>query len=309
MPPARSLSPTGERPLPPARDGWFDLIFAVTIDQDFVRVTAEVDVWANWRERRPLVPPETRARIERFAWAEAAPVETVDFGLEDAFAKVDRLADGRWVLAHPRCRVGVANACILDPDGTVAGRMCLGDGIAHLQCDAEGRIWVGYFDEGVYGNNGWGDQGAPDPIGAGGLIAFTPGGTALWRWFDQPGPSIDDCYALNVGRDGIWSCFYSAFPLLRVSPGLDSRLWANGVRGASLVAADGDHAILLGGYPPDRERLALLRLGAEAAEVVATFAMPGWADSFVAARGGDLHFVAPGSWRRLSVAEVLAASR
>ena len=50
--------------------------------------------------------------------------------------------------------------------GELRRQFVLGDGIKHVQTTAAGDIWVGYFDEGVYGNYGWGNDPDSEPIGA-----------------------------------------------------------------------------------------------------------------------------------------------
>lgn len=304
----RALSASAGRPLPLVRSGWFDLTCAVTQDQRLIRLTANADVRANWRLRGPgpLYPPGTRAAIELFDWSRADAVETVEFELDGPFPEVDRLSDGRWIVANSRCQAGAANALILAPDGAVLDRLHLGDGISHLQSDAEGTIWVGYFDEGVFGNG----RGSASPRIGGGLTRFSPTGVPLWAWnADGGAPTIDDCYSMNVAPDGVWSCFYSDFPILRVTSALEARIWDNDVIGANLIASSGRHVVLFGGYSADRGRITLLRLGDRVAEPVreGALALPGWEDGVALARGDRLHFVVAGVWHVLTVDEVLAA--
>jgi hypothetical protein len=64
------------------------------------------------------------------------------------------------------------NAVIYGADGRVLAEETLGDGIEHVLADGTGHIWVGYFDEGVFGNYGWGRPGSPEPLGACGLTGF-----------------------------------------------------------------------------------------------------------------------------------------
>ena len=194
--------------------------------------------------------------------------------------KFDNLPDGRWVVADARCRVGETNARILAPDGALLSRVCLGDGIAHLQCDRIGGIWVSYFDEGVGGNLGWGDPGNPEPVGIEGVMRFTADGAVSWSPGSLLHPSVFDCYAMNVGDDGVWLYYYTDFPIAHVPFDGVLRQWRNDeVRGASIVAADRDLAVLLGGYqvrgyPDESGTGALLRLGENGrAEVLHRFAL------------------------------------
>jgi len=86
---------------------------------------------------------------------------------------------------------------VYDEDGLLVREFLLGDGIQDVQATEDGKIWVSYFDEGVYGNFGWGNPGGPSPIGASGLIRFDRAGAIEWE-FDPPAnvEPIDDCYAL-----------------------------------------------------------------------------------------------------------------
>ena len=47
------------------------------------------------------------------------------------------------------------NAVLYDADGQVVSEHVLGDGIGHVLATSTGQVWVGYFDEGIYGNYGW----------------------------------------------------------------------------------------------------------------------------------------------------------
>ena len=35
------------------------------------------------------------------------------------------------------------------------------------------QVWVGYFDEGIYGNYGWGRAESEEPVGAYGIVRFS----------------------------------------------------------------------------------------------------------------------------------------
>jgi len=227
--------------------------------------------------------------------------------------KFDNLPDGRWVVADARCRVGETNARILAPDGALLSRVCLGDGIAHLQCDRIGGIWVSYFDEGVGGNLGWGDPGNPEPVGIEGVMRFTADGAVSWSPGSLLHPSVFDCYAMNVGDDGVWLYYYTDFPIAHVPFDGVLRQWRNDeVRGASIVAADRDLAVLLGGYqvrgyPDESGTGALLRLGENGrAEVLHRFALDpsmkaALNNRYAFARGDDVHFVDGNTWTVITV--------
>ena len=86
----------------------------------------------------------------------------------------------------------------------------LGDVIAHVLATTTGQVWVGYFDEGIYGNYGWGRADSQDPVGAYEIVRFSPGLEAAWHYpkYTEVGPwdAVSDCYALNVDDAGTWAC-------------------------------------------------------------------------------------------------------
>ena len=121
------------------------------------------------------------------------------------------LADETLILVHSRTPGPEApNAVLVDSGGRELDRRYLGDGIGHCQADGAGNIWVGYFDEGIYGDQDLGHQG---------LVKFGPAGRPEFQFLRDAGhlPVIDDCYALNVsGGDEAWLCYYSSFVLVQV---------------------------------------------------------------------------------------------
>jgi hypothetical protein len=89
------------------------------------------------------------------------------------------------------------------------GTLDLEDGIKDVQTTQGGKIWVRYFDEGVYGGG----------AGQHGVICFDSSGRSVFRYSEfaeQLGlPSIDDCYAMKVAsEDEVWLSYYSDFPLV-----------------------------------------------------------------------------------------------
>jgi hypothetical protein len=97
-------------------------------------------------------------------------------------------------------------------DGKEEQEFLLGDGISYVQADNKGNIWVGYFDEGAYGNLGW--QYADGSFGAAGLSCFSQSGQKMWDFEPPQGfDSISDCYALNVCEAGVWAYYYTGFPI------------------------------------------------------------------------------------------------
>lgn len=323
MQPGATVRPSRKASLPAAPAGWFPVDYAITADGHLARICATVDVDQRRRDHLArfargehsdamIVPPVTQARVDLFNGENIS--EGPPFELESAFPKFDRCADGSWIVADSRCPVGELNARVIRADGTVTRRICLGDGILSLQGDQLGCIWVGYFDEGIFGNGSWGAPGRPIPIGAPGINRFDEFGHVLptYRMADLPGPVIDDCYAMNVTPDGIWLCPYSDFPILRIGYDGTSRLWQNKtIRGASAIAVDGDNVVLVGGYQEHKDRGALLRLSEDRAELSGEFRFDADGSDFdslrlLTARNDMIHFVTNDDWYRIEVAEIAA---
>ena len=191
------------------------------------------------------------------------------------------------------------------PDGSLERSGCLGDGIEHVKVADDGSIWVGYFDEGVYGNRGWGAEG-PDPIGQWGIVQFSSDLDVLWEFPSSDDP-IDDCYALNVAGDEVWACYYSSFDVARIRDG-SMRQWGNDVTGATAMAVSGGAVALYGGYADDADRLAVGRLGADRLDTTLfRLTMPDGRrlphDARVVGRGTELHALVGSDWFTWSLAD------
>ncbi len=154
-----------------------------------------------------------------------------------AFPMVDIFSDGSIALIGSRCRWHAENdydlnGMIFNPNSNVAHRFLAGDGISHIGVDGMDRIWLSYFDEGVYGNFGWGDKNSPPPIGQHGLICFDRNGDISWKC-DQ---LIDDCYALNVTPDKVHFYYYSDFDLGTVSENFETSYRSTSLSGCHTFA-------------------------------------------------------------------------
>lgn len=157
--PRNRLRPRLETPLPLPPASWFQAACSVTARGELVCLHSTADIRAAWRNRRIAeVVPGALGQLSVFDGSEDSA--HVQFELEVPFPVFDRRPDGRWIISNSRCYVGEENARLLAPDGVLVRRLCLGDGIGHLQCDTDGDIWVGYYDEGIFGNYGWGRDGA-----------------------------------------------------------------------------------------------------------------------------------------------------
>jgi len=102
------------------------------------------------------------------------------------------------------------NAVIVDRHGNKVRSFCLGDGIQNCIVDSQNNIITGYFDEGVFGNNGW-----YNPIGAPGIVKWSEIGEKLW---ENKRYAICDCYAMNIDeQDNLWFYYYTDFNLVKTN--------------------------------------------------------------------------------------------
>jgi hypothetical protein len=204
------------------------------------------------------------------------------------------------------------NAAMYDADGRTVAREVLGDGIQHVLATSAGDVWVGYFDEGIYGNFGWGGRGASEPVGACGLVRFSPDLRPAWRAQYEAAnrwTEISDVYALNVSDNEVWTCYYTEFPVVRIRD--DRRTaWHNEVSGATALAVSGTRVALFGGYGAQASRLCVGVLDGDRLTLTGQYrlTLPG-GDPFphgtrVVGRGAELHFLGGDSWHKLSVDEL-----
>lgn len=200
------------------------------------------------------------------------------------------------------------NATIYGPDGSLLLSACVGDGIEQVRTTPDGAVWLGYFDEGVYGNLGWGAPEGPEPRGWSGLLKMTSQLEIEWRYPADELEPIDDCYALNLAGEVAWACPYSSFGVTRVEDG-QVRVWPSQAQGARALVVDGERVALVGGYSGDRDRLVLGRLDEFFTEVGKTrLEMPDGAqlpiEAITVGQADDLHvFIGP-EWFRMSLEDM-----
>ncbi|MFF7259241.1 hypothetical protein ACFZCL_02960 [Streptomyces sp. NPDC008159] len=179
--------------------------------------------------------------------------------------RIDALPDGGFVVADARSGTGDEQVQVFDALGRPSWTFRVGDAIEHLLTDESGDLWIGYFDEGVFGD---------DPLSAAGARRWSATGEALWAYSPPPGGDwIADCYALNVDRRVAWVYPYTAyagFPLVEVRHDPPLHLRTTRVEGASGVAVAGERALFFGGYRKDRDRLVVASLGESTVDVVTT---------------------------------------
>jgi hypothetical protein len=218
------------------------------------------------------------------------------------FPIVQTFPDGELLVVAPRCQrftdgTQESNARTIGANGIVL-EFCLGDGIEHVQIDRRGQIWVGYFDEGVFGNFGWGEAGGPGPMGAAGLVCYDRSGRVILTFNPPKGmEAIFDCYALNVAEEYVWACYYTEFPIVRIDSQGNVNAWRTELKGPRALAVSANLVIAFGGYGERASDCVLLQLGEERADIVAdvTLKLPDSIDlqqALVSGRGEMLYVVA-----------------
>lgn len=106
------------------------------------------------------------------------------------------------------------NATILNLDGRIINKYCFGDGIQDVYVRHDNTIVTSYFDEGIFGNYGWGYINGVQPIGEPGLIVWNEAGEQLFHAEHD----MADCYAMNIDdQNRIWYYYYDDFKLVCLS--------------------------------------------------------------------------------------------
>lgn len=233
---------------------------------------------------------------------------------------VQPLPGGRILLVGSRCQWydegADHNAAIYDSDGNLVAEGVLGDGIGRLATTPEGRIWVGYFDEGIFGNFGWGvSMGGATPIGAPGLVCFDDSFTPVWSFAEAAADvgSISDCYCLNVTGETAWVSYYTDFPVVRADTTGATGWRTDGDAAYVLLADEATRRVaLFSGYgASNRDRLRVGTLDDATGEV--SWQQSRWLvlpdgsklpSSFIHGRGGTLHVLAGTEWYQLDLADL-----
>ncbi|MFF8841310.1 hypothetical protein ACF08N_01050 [Streptomyces sp. NPDC015127] len=168
------------------------------------------------------------------------------------FPLLDALPEGGFVVADARRRGDADHVQVFDALGRVSWSFAVGDAIEHLLADESGDLWVGYFDEGVFGD---------DPLSVPGLRKWSVTGEPLWELpLSTAGGCMADCYALNADRSTAWAYYYTDFPLVRIGGDGTARVWESPVGGAKAIAVSDGGAAFFGGYGRDGDRLVVCTL-------------------------------------------------
>ncbi|QSB06026.1 hypothetical protein [Natronoglycomyces albus] len=225
---------------------------------------------------------------------------------------VQPLPGDRYLVVGARCRYNKGNpdrnATVFSAQGRPLLTATVGDGVQDVQATSSGRLYVSYFDEGVYGSHGWG---WPDPpIGSSGLVQFDDQLRPKWQFRSaNDAIRIDDCYALNVSGTEVWVYPYDQFPILRLRFGSMS-VWTNEVTGAHALITDGTRCALVGGYSlPDRISIGRFRAGRFTLSRTSSITLgerPIPASVLrQAGRGGTLHLITTeGEWWQLRLSDL-----
>lgn len=167
-----------------------------------------------------------------------------------AHPKAQPMPNGELLIVGARCAwtptAVEPNAAVYTADGAVRRSAVVGDGVEHVRTTAAGDVWVGYFDEGIYGNYGWGGPG-PTPVGCSGLVRFDQDLNIAWEFpLEAAAPPIDDCSALNVDV-AAWVCYDSEYPLAHIE-GSSVRTWPTEISSTSALLVDEDRVGFIGAH-------------------------------------------------------------
>lgn len=215
---------------------------------------------------------------------------------------VDVLPDGRVLLASARCRsVNHMNGLIYDPKSKKTVCFCAGDGIQNMFADNLGRIWISFFDEGIFGET---------KISASGAVCLNDQGDILWRYKESQGfSSISDCYAMNVCETEAYIYFYTDFPLCKISQKFALEYWETTLSGCHTIAIGENSALFSGEYDDPVSRFYFVqktnqKLGtAKSVTIVLPDGSP-IDEGKILARGPMLHFFNKTGWFRGDIEQI-----
>lgn len=312
--------------LPAPPPGWYDCTYAILMDGTLAFLRSSIDMIEMFRAWREAVAagsnkgyPHLDFTLRVSAFDGSRERHAIEAPGASYFPCIDRTASGQWIIADARVRLDdpkALNARIFAHDGIQTGAYRIGDGIEHVRCAPDGTTWVGYFDEGVFGDQ---DEDGNWPIGSNGIVQLDSSGRLLWGFNAQSSAAkkdgrpiiVDDCYAMALAGDVVWAATYTDFPICRIEKGV-VRVWSTADGGYEALAVDGDLALLAGGYNEDKDRLLLMRLPHDhpSAEQVASyrFPRPSGQPFLLQGRGDTLHVVGDGMWKRITVASAKAAA-
>lgn len=160
------------------------------------------------------------------------------------FHSVQPIGDQNWLLV--RCRSSGDkdhNAHVYDASGEHIHSFPAGDGIEDVQVTKDSKIWISYFDEGVFGDC---------ELSRSGLVCLDHVGEQVFDFHAVciEAEPIIDCYALNVcSSHETWLYYYTDFPVVRITDHKVNGIWRNiPVSGSHAFAVSKENVLFSGGY-------------------------------------------------------------
>ncbi len=290
--------------IPDLPKGWHLLSYKVLSDNRLAIIGTDLDLPAlrnSNRERLLQFSAEAYAKIWIFDGDNLHIV--ISFLLLEPYLFIDQFLDGRWLVANTLAHEN-GNTRIFRPDGTEERRIELGVHIKHLKIDDSGLIWVGWGDQGIFGNDNWIVPELEWPPSSKGIAAFDSQGTLIKSAAIE---TIADCYALNIFNNEAWSCTYMDFPIWQMNNDRQ-KVWPSGLLGTRAIAVRYPFVLAAGGYRNNVNRLVLLRLDEDQARQLATWRTPAISNDavdrkMIDGRGEYIHVVTGKIWHRWNVSQ------
>lgn len=297
--------------LPALPEGWYVQSYSVLSGGLLAVVGADTNVNAAFEkdvvQKTFGTPLRLAANATGRVWLlqDGQLIEQLQFPLLYPFPKLDRFPNGRWLVVNARSK-GDRNARVFASNGDEERRIELGDGVGHIKIDRQQRIWVGWFDEGVFGNDNWKLPGREWAPSVHGIAAFNDQGEVVAH---ATLASIADCYCLNVFDDEAWACTYTDFPIWQMRDHVE-RTWPTTLSGAQAIAVKSPYVLAAGGYQSHANRVQLLRLEEQKVRFLGEWRLPFGADNpvrLIDGRGDELHVVQGQYWHRWNIADFVRA--
>lgn len=296
--------------IPATPEGWFEYSYTALGDGRLILARTRKDIHAEHARWSTAVNAGNEARTFPDVWDDDLLVSIFDGVTETymvtmpsgAFPIVDKMADGRWIVAGAGAAENERNGRIYGADGRKEQELNLGDGIETLLCSPDGTIWVGYSDEGIFKGA---DNDGRWPVSTGGIVQFDAMGTPLWSYNHQvcDGYAIFDSYAMTLSGVDLWACFYDDFPIARISDG-EPKFWTNNICGATAIAVGDDMVALGGGYEAHADCITVVRLeGKDSRKLGSLRFTPDNQNGarLLQGRGDILHVVSNGLWFKVAL--------
>jgi len=205
------------------------------------------------------------------------------------------------------------NAAVFDFDGGLIRTGCLGDGIEIIRSTADGRVWAGYFDEGIFGNNGW-----IKPLGAAGVVLWST--DTFEKVWEPISVQITSTYAATLVGDDLWTSTYGGFPISHLSPASEHSYPTTDsfpkalITDGTLAATFGHTKYCEGRRSHDSYTFRVWELSdtVDHPRITGRFSIPEApedADPKLMGYGDELTIIAGQQWYKLSLRDILNAGR